>query len=227
MGLDCTRHQHAKGTGRVHLIWALRQQRQGLGPGSTVLLLLVRSRLQLGSNVTPQSLKLGVGASDLVNQRIQLALLWCRQLPGASLLQEVHLEIATLVVVKRVHIGLQLCLKGLNLRLLFAIGLPPHQGCSTEHHKSAWRAACCWQEKVQAVLDKAAFAPSRLSGGVLEVRNILDRPDWERAYGLVIPVLTVVSQPGSAEVKIPRPAPRMTAERLGKHIETALDTERT
>ncbi len=68
------RHQHAKGTGRVHLIWALRQQRQGLGPGSTVLLLLVRSRLQLGSNVTPQSLKLGVGASDLVNQVLHLLL---------------------------------------------------------------------------------------------------------------------------------------------------------
>ena len=90
-------------------------------------------------------------------QRIQLALLWCRQLPGASLLQEVHLEIATLVVVKRVHIGLQLCLKGLNLRLLFAIGLPPHQGCSTEHHKSAWRAACCWQVSQAAAAELPCY----------------------------------------------------------------------
>ena len=54
-----------------------------------------------------------------------------------SLLQEVHLEVPTLVVVKCAHIGLQLCLKGLNLRLLLATGLASHQGCSTEPYKSA------------------------------------------------------------------------------------------
>ena len=58
----------------MHLIWALRQRRQGLGPGSNVLLLLVCSRLQLGCNVMPQSLKLGVRASNLLNQLHHLLL---------------------------------------------------------------------------------------------------------------------------------------------------------
>ena len=63
-----------RGTGGVHLIWALRQRRQGLGPGSNVLLLLFHSRLQLGSDIVPQSLKLGVGARNLFNQLLHLLL---------------------------------------------------------------------------------------------------------------------------------------------------------
>ncbi|KAK9813295.1 hypothetical protein WJX72_011996 [[Myrmecia] bisecta] len=78
------------------------------------------------------------------------------------------------------------------------------------------------KEKVQALLDRAQFMPSVFSSAHLEVRDITTKPEWESAYGLVIPVLTSACLDDSQEVKIPRPSPRLTAERLGRHIEQAL-----
>ncbi|KAK9831700.1 hypothetical protein WJX74_006484 [Apatococcus lobatus] len=78
------------------------------------------------------------------------------------------------------------------------------------------------EEKVRAVIARAEFLPSKLSGADLEVRDIRTKPDWMAAYEYSIPVLTKVSEDGHPEKKIPRAPPKMTAERLARHIEEAL-----
>ena len=84
----------------------------------------------------------------------------------------------------------------------------------------------------------------------LQVRDITTSPEWERAYGLVIPVLTCADADGSnevrtgmllldchmfgarpalmfqyAQVKVPRQSPRMSTERLGAVLEQVLARE--
>ncbi|KAK9842096.1 hypothetical protein WJX81_008206 [Elliptochloris bilobata] len=77
-------------------------------------------------------------------------------------------------------------------------------------------------EKIKALTARAQFMPSVLTDVHLEVRDITTDPEWERAYGLVIPVLTCAYADGSNEVKIPRQSPRMSTERLGAVLEQAL-----
>jgi len=79
------------------------------------------------------------------------------------------------------------------------------------------------KDKISAVLDKAMFQPSPLSKASLQIRNILDEPEWEQAYGLAIPVMTAIKRGESEEIKIPRAPPRITADRLHKHIVEALN----
>lgn len=74
------------------------------------------------------------------------------------------------------------------------------------------------KDKVQAVLDKAMFQPSPLSHASLQIRNILEEPEWESAYGMVIPVMTAIKSGQSEELKIPRSPPRISADRLSDHI---------
>ncbi|DBB04395.1 TPA: hypothetical protein ACH3X1_012882 [Trebouxia sp. C0004] len=78
------------------------------------------------------------------------------------------------------------------------------------------------KDKVQAILDKAMFQPSPLSTASLQIRNILEEPEWESAYGMVIPVMTAIKSGESEEIKIPRSPPRISADRLSDHIVKSL-----
>ncbi|KAL4853203.1 hypothetical protein ACK3TF_005816 [Chlorella vulgaris] len=78
------------------------------------------------------------------------------------------------------------------------------------------------KEKLEALLDRAAFMPCRLSGAELEVRDIATRPEWEAAYSMTIPVLAAAAPDGSREVEVPRPSPRLSADALQKHVEKFL-----
>lgn len=79
------------------------------------------------------------------------------------------------------------------------------------------------KDKVQAALDKAMFQPSPLSNASLQIRNILDEPEWESAYGLSIPVMTAIKSGESEEIKIPRAPPKLSADRLADHIAKSLN----
>ncbi|MEW5306979.1 MAG: hypothetical protein WDW38_005860 [Sanguina aurantia] len=78
------------------------------------------------------------------------------------------------------------------------------------------------QEKLSSVIDRAQFAPSILTSYRLEVRDITSDPKWLAAYEMEIPVLTALSPWSGNEVALPRPAPRITADRLQRHVEAAL-----
>lgn len=78
------------------------------------------------------------------------------------------------------------------------------------------------KEKLKGLLQRAEFQPSLLSGAKLETRDITSNPDWETAYGLAIPVLTHAAIDNKYERKIPRPSPRLSADRLEQHIVKAL-----
>ena len=54
--------------------------------------------------------------------------------------------------------------------------------------------------KVEALLDRAEFAPCALTGGRLEVRDITSNPAWEQAFSMTIPVLAAARLDGSGEV---------------------------
>ena len=80
------------------------------------------------------------------------------------------------------------------------------------------------QAKVQALLDRAQFMPSALSGVhlevrrksmrlafcisgssrvlVLQIRDITTNKEWWEAYSLVIPVLTFADTAGNSEVSL-------------------------
>mmetsp|Transcript_19224 Transcript_19224/g.53819 ORF Transcript_19224/g.53819 Transcript_19224/m.53819 type:complete len:150 (+) Transcript_19224:62-511(+) len=77
--------------------------------------------------------------------------------------------------------------------------------------------------KVEGLLARAAFMPSRLSGCKLEVRDIATNPEWQSKYDMSVPVLAVLR--GGEEVKIPRPMPRISPDRLQRHLEEALPSE--
>ncbi|KAG2494420.1 hypothetical protein HYH03_007472 [Edaphochlamys debaryana] len=63
--------------------------------------------------------------------------------------------------------------------------------------------------------------PSALSDWRLELRDITTDPAWQAAYDMEVPVLTALAADGR-EVRLPRPPPRMTTDRLRQHIESAL-----
>ncbi|GFR44191.1 hypothetical protein Agub_g5374 [Astrephomene gubernaculifera] len=77
------------------------------------------------------------------------------------------------------------------------------------------------RDRVQGLIDRAQFMPSLLTEYTLEIRDISTNPAWSAAYDMEVPVLTVLAQDGR-EVCIPRPPPRMTTDKLRRHIEAAL-----
>jgi hypothetical protein len=123
------------------------------------------------------------------------------------------------------------------------------------------------QDKLRALIDRAAFAPSFLSGASLEVcagaaavlrwavsvlsaaapkaacftadarwvcfsppptqvRDISTNAAWQDAMHLGVPVLAVLldsSSKDEAEAVLPRPPPRVPAERLQRHLRDALE----
>eukprot|EP00882_Tetradesmus_deserticola_P029652 GHRQ01033235.1.p1 GENE.GHRQ01033235.1~~GHRQ01033235.1.p1 ORF type:complete len:162 (+),score=75.42 GHRQ01033235.1:48-488(+) len=77
------------------------------------------------------------------------------------------------------------------------------------------------KDKMQGLIDRAQFMPSFLTGATLEARDISTNEEWQGAMRLSVPVLAVLDAQGS-EVVLPRPQPRLTAERLQRHLEEAL-----
>ncbi|GIL85108.1 hypothetical protein Vretimale_9968 [Volvox reticuliferus] len=77
------------------------------------------------------------------------------------------------------------------------------------------------RDRVQGLIDRAQFMPSALMEYTLEVRDISKNPAWRAAYELEVPLLTALTVEGR-EVRIPRPPPRMTTDKLRQHIEAAL-----
>ncbi len=57
------------------------------------------------------------------------------------------------------------------------------------------------KEKLDAIVDRAAFMPSILSDVELEIRDISTNPKWKAAYSMSVPVLAVASLDGSNEVR--------------------------
>ncbi|KAL4544539.1 hypothetical protein Ndes2526B_g00500 [Nannochloris sp. 'desiccata'] len=78
------------------------------------------------------------------------------------------------------------------------------------------------KEKLEAILDRAAFMPSILSDVELEIRDVSTNPAWKAAYSMSVPVLAVASSDGSNEREVPRPSPRLTADMLEKHLDKHL-----
>jgi hypothetical protein len=56
------------------------------------------------------------------------------------------------------------------------------------------------KEKLAALLERASFVPSVLSGVELEVRDISGNSTWEAAYSMSVPVLARADLDGSNEV---------------------------
>jgi hypothetical protein len=73
------------------------------------------------------------------------------------------------------------------------------------------------KEKLEALIERAAFMPtSPLVGVLLEVRNIANNPSWEAAYAMQVPVMTIANN--NDERVVPRAPPRLTADGLEKHL---------
>ncbi|KAG9451059.1 hypothetical protein H6P81_011024 [Aristolochia fimbriata] len=82
---------------------------------------------------------------------------------------------------------------------------------------------CCLCDGLKEKLH-AAFAlggPDSLNDVELQVRNILDNPEWERLYQYEIPVLARVLSDGVEET-LPRFSPRMGVETIQKKLAAAL-----
>lgn len=61
----------------------------------------------------------------------------------------------------------------------------------------------------------------------MQVRDVSTRPEWSQKYAMEVPVLAALQGGGggagpATEVELPRPPPRITADRLQKHIESAM-----
>jgi hypothetical protein len=70
--------------------------------------------------------------------------------------------------------------------------------------------------KISAILDRAKFSDNKLSGMVFEVRDIAENPAWESRHRMQVPVMAFSK--GDEEIIIPRTSPRVTADRLERHI---------
>lgn len=95
------------------------------------------------------------------------------------------------------------------------------------------------KDRIEALIARAAFTPgAALAGAELEVRDISTNPDWQDDLHLSVPVLAARKRGGDGgggdggggdagdvdggEIVLPRPQPRITADRLERHIEAAL-----
>lgn len=77
------------------------------------------------------------------------------------------------------------------------------------------------KDKLQALIDRAAFMPSFLTGASLEVRDISTNEAWQDAMHLSVPVLALLDSQDQ-EVVLPRPQPRVPADRLQQHLQQAI-----
>eukprot|EP00878_Enallax_costatus_P009143 GHUV01009557.1.p1 GENE.GHUV01009557.1~~GHUV01009557.1.p1 ORF type:complete len:148 (+),score=40.88 GHUV01009557.1:322-765(+) len=98
--------------------------------------------------------------------------------------------------------------------------------CCSQHNFRLYTKPDCplcdgLKDKLQGLIDRAEFMPSFLTGATLEVRDISSNAAWQDAMHLSIPVLAVADADGE-EVILPRPQPRITADRLQRHLQEAL-----
>eukprot|EP00873_Tetraselmis_striata_P025193 jgi/Tetstr1/445457/TSEL_033236.t1 len=77
------------------------------------------------------------------------------------------------------------------------------------------------KEKLDALVSQGQFMPTTFSAATIEMQDITTNPEWQQTYEMQVPVLRRVDSAGN-EVTIPRPSPRLSAERLLKHIEKAI-----
>jgi glutaredoxin len=73
------------------------------------------------------------------------------------------------------------------------------------------------KEKLEAIMDRAAFMPSILSNAELEIRDISTNPAWLAAYSMSVPVLAVASPDGTNEVSCS--SERLTTYVIMTHLE--------
>lgn len=73
--------------------------------------------------------------------------------------------------------------------------------------------------KVEAVLDAAQYTGGALSGMNLEVRDASTKESWWELHGGNVPVLCLAVADREEEIRLPKPAVRLNASRLGKRIE--------
>ncbi|KAI8107362.1 hypothetical protein M9434_004296 [Picochlorum sp. BPE23] len=73
------------------------------------------------------------------------------------------------------------------------------------------------KDKVSGILDRAPFTGSALNGFEIEVRDVKTNPAWDEKYAMQVPVMAVELQQGG-EAIIPRTSPRVTADKLERHI---------
>ena len=78
------------------------------------------------------------------------------------------------------------------------------------------------QERLRAVLERARFVPCALSRCSLEVRDVGENDAWAAAHAGAVPVLTAALPGRAGEAPIPRPPPRVTADKLQRVLEAAL-----
>ena len=76
--------------------------------------------------------------------------------------------------------------------------------------------------KLRALVDRATFLPSALSGATLEERDIAANPAWAAAYDLSVPVLKAVPAGGAAEVRAT--AFSLPAQSTGRSVPPAAST---
>jgi len=81
------------------------------------------------------------------------------------------------------------------------------------------------KDKVDGILEKAKWMPSPLTGAQLEVRDITTKEEWERQYGMVIPVLTVTLPGSITEIKVKRVPPKSAGDRVAKYILAAMESK--
>lgn len=55
-----------------------------------------------------------------------------------------------------------------------------------------------------------------------QVRDIESNAEWLQLYEMEVPVLKARLEGATAEALLPRPMPRITAEKLQKHVEQAI-----
>ncbi|KAJ6847177.1 uncharacterized protein M6B38_285220 [Iris pallida] len=80
---------------------------------------------------------------------------------------------------------------------------------------------CCLCDGLKEKLH-AALSLASLHSVNLQVRNILENPEWERLYQYEIPVLAKLLPDGTEET-LPRLSPRLRVELIQKKIEAALE----
>uniref|UniRef100_A0A1D1XYZ3 Glutaredoxin-like protein n=1 Tax=Anthurium amnicola TaxID=1678845 RepID=A0A1D1XYZ3_9ARAE len=108
--------------------------------------------------------------------------------------------------------------------LVSAICTSPGGGSKKKQLVLYTKQGCCLCEGLKEKLEAAFLlgGPHSLHAVQLQVRDILEKPEWERLYQYEIPVLTRVLPDGSEEI-LPRLSPRLGVELIQKKISSALE----
>lgn len=77
------------------------------------------------------------------------------------------------------------------------------------------------KDKLSGLIARSQFIPSTLSLVSLQVIDINEKEELKATYDLEVPVLMLSTADGSL-FPIPRPPPRITADRLQTHIEKSI-----